>query len=85
MLIGASIKIVTPTGQYDPTKLINWGNNRWAFKPEIGYSQRWGHWVVDAYAAAWFYTTDPEFFSHNKLVPGAQAQSENPVAHSKGI
>ena len=44
MLIGVSLKVVAPTGQYDPTKLINLGNNRWAFKPEIGYSQRWGHW-----------------------------------------
>ncbi len=84
MLIGTSLEIVTPTGQYDPTKLINRGNNRWAFKPEIGYSQRWGHWVVDAYAAAWFYTTDPEFFSHNELVPGTQTQSENPVAAFEG-
>ena len=33
---------LAPTGQYDPTKLINWGTNRWSFKPEFGYSQRWG-------------------------------------------
>jgi hypothetical protein len=84
MLIGASLKIVAPTGQYDPTKLINWGNNRWAFKPEIGYSQRWGHWVVVGYAAAWFFTTNPEFFSHNQFFPGAQSQSENPVAAFEG-
>ena len=25
MLLGASLKIIAPTGQYDPTKLINWG------------------------------------------------------------
>lgn len=63
MLLGVSLKVVAPTGQYDPTKLINLGGNRWGFKTEIGYSQRWGHWVVDAYGAAWFYTTNPEFFS----------------------
>jgi hypothetical protein len=80
MLIGVSLKVVAPTGQYDSRKLINWGNNRWAFKPEIGYSQRWGHWVLDAYAAAWFYTTNPEFFSHNQFVPGLQTQFESPVA-----
>jgi hypothetical protein len=42
VLLGASLKVVAPTGQYDPTKLINWGTNRWSFKPEFGYSQRWG-------------------------------------------
>jgi hypothetical protein len=84
MLIGVSLKVVAPTGQYDPTKLINVGNNRWALKPEIGYSQRWGHWVVDAYGAAWFYTTNPEFFSHNQYFPGTQTQSENPVGVFEG-
>jgi hypothetical protein len=83
-LLGASLKIVSPTGQYDPTKLINWGNNRWAFKPEIGYSQRWGHLILDAYAAAWFFTTNPEFFSHNPFFPGTQTQTEAPVAAFEG-
>ena len=41
-LIGVSLRVVAPTGQYDPTKLINWGNNRWGFKPEIGLSRRGG-------------------------------------------
>jgi hypothetical protein len=84
ILIGTSLKIVAPTGQYDPTKLINWGNNRWAFKPEIGYSERWGHWVVDGYAAAWFFTTNPEFFSDNQYYPGLQTQSESPVGAFEG-
>jgi hypothetical protein len=84
MLIGVSLRIVAPTGQCDSTKLVNWGNNRWGFKPEIGYSQRWGHWVVDAYGAAWFYTTNPEFFSNNQYFPGTRTQSENPVAVVQG-
>ena len=39
-LLGVSLKVLAPTGQYDPTKLVNWGTNRWAFKPEFGYSKR---------------------------------------------
>lgn len=61
LLLGASVKIVAPTGQYNPTKLINWGNDRWAFKPEFGYSQGWGHWVLDSYTAAWFFTLIQNF------------------------
>ena len=37
-LVGISLKVVAPIGQYDPTKLINYGVNRWAFKPELGLS-----------------------------------------------
>jgi hypothetical protein len=78
-LIGMSLKIVAPTGQYDPTKLINLGGNRWAFKPEIGLSRRWGHWVLDAYGAVWFFTRNPEFFSRNAYVPGTQYQTQKPI------
>jgi hypothetical protein len=79
-LLGASLKLVAPTGQYDPTKLINLGGNRWAIKPELGYSGRFGHWTLDAYAAVWFFTRNPEFFSRNQYVPGTHAQTQDPIA-----
>jgi hypothetical protein len=79
VLLGVSLKIVAPTGQYDPTLLVNWGSNRWAFKPEIGYSQRWGHWILDGYAAEWFFTENPEFYSRNAVYPGVRSQSQSPV------
>jgi Putative MetA-pathway of phenol degradation len=83
-ILGASLKLVPATGQYDPTKLINFGSNRWALKPEVGYSQRWGHWIVDAYAGAWFFTTNPEFFSRNQYSPGINTQSESPIGSFEG-
>jgi hypothetical protein len=67
-LLGISLKVVAPTGQYDPTKLINLGANRWAFKPELGYSRRWGHWLLDAYA------------SRNAYFPGTRSQTQDPIA-----
>jgi Putative MetA-pathway of phenol degradation len=83
-LIGVSLKVVAPTGQYDPTKLINLGANRWAFKPELGLSRRWGHWVLDAYAAVWFFTRNPEFFSRNQYVSGTHDQTQDPIAAIEG-
>ena len=79
-LLGASIRMVAPTGQYDPTKLINWGINRWAFKPELGYSQRWGNWMLDGYAGVWFYTTNPASFS----VPVPLPQTQSPIGSLEG-
>ena len=84
VLLGVSFKVVAPTGQYDPTKLINWGANRWAFKPEFGYSERWGNWILDGYAGMWFYTTNHEYFSHNASFPGTRSQSENPIGTFEG-
>jgi hypothetical protein len=83
-ILGVSLKVVSRTGQYDPTKLINYGANRWAFKPEIGYSRRWGHWVLDAYGAVWFFTQNPDFFSRNQFNPGTNTQSESPIAAFEG-
>ncbi len=83
-LIGVSLKVVAPTGQYDPTKLINLGANRWAFKPELGLSRRWGHWVLDAYAAVWFFTRNPEFFSRNQYVSGTHDQRQDPIVAIEG-
>jgi hypothetical protein len=79
-LLGVSLKVVAPTGQYDPTKLINWGINRWAFKPEFGYSERWGKWVLDGYAGVWFYTQNPQYFA----VPHPQPQTEKPIGSFEG-
>ena len=84
VLLGVSLRVVAPTGQYDPTKLINWGANRWAFKPEFGYSHRRGDWIVDAYAGMWFYTTNHEYFSHNANFSGTRSQSENPIGAFEG-
>ena len=79
VLLGVSLKIVAPTGQYDPTALVNLGTNRWAFKPEVGYSQRFSRWVLDGYAAEWFFTENPEFFSRNQYFAGTRSRSQRPV------
>jgi len=36
-ILGASLKVVAPTGKYDPNRLLNEGGNRWAVKAELGY------------------------------------------------
>jgi hypothetical protein len=83
-LIGASFTVVAPTGQYDPARLLNQGNNRWAFKPELGFSRRRGHWVIDAYGAVWFFTTNPAYFSNNQLFSGTNTLSQKPIGAFEG-
>jgi hypothetical protein len=73
ILLGVSLKVIAPTGQYDPNKLINWGANRWGFKPEFGYSERWGKWVLDIYAGVWLYTTNPQYYSYPHPLPQSVA------------
>src|SRR5215470_4265844 len=83
-LLGFSFKVVAPTGQYDPAKLINYGTNRWAFKPELGLSRRWGHWLVDSYGAVWFFTANRNFFSGNQFSPTRNTQEQAPTFAFEG-
>jgi hypothetical protein len=78
-ILGVSIKVTAPTGQYDPTELITPGTNRWALKPELGLSRRWRNWLFDVYAGIWFFTTNPEYFSHNEVSPGVNTLSQAPM------
>jgi hypothetical protein len=76
-VIGVSLKIVAPTGQYSPSRPLNWGTNRWAFKTELGYSHRWGHWVLDGYGGVWLFTKNSEFFTFPP--PAQKTQTERPI------
>lgn len=66
-LLGGGFRIRVPLGQYDETKLINLGTNRWMFKPSLGGSVRLGKWRVEANLNTWFFTRNSHFFNGNTL------------------
>jgi len=63
---GASLNIQAPTGQYDSSRLINVGTNRWAFKPDVGLSYPIGNWFTEAAAGIWFFTDNDDFFGGHR-------------------
>ena len=40
-IVGANIEVAAPGGQYDSSKLVNLGTNRWSIKPELGVPNAW--------------------------------------------
>jgi hypothetical protein len=66
-VLGASIVVSMPTGQYYNEKLINIGSNRWGFKPEIGFSHRYKSIFFETFAGVWFFTSNNEYLKTNIL------------------
>ena len=60
-IVGVSLLVAMPLGQYDSSKLINLGTNRWSFKPELGLSRTSGSWVVEMMAGVWLFTDNTDF------------------------
>jgi len=73
-ILGTSLTVVAPTGQFFPDRLINLGTNRWAFKPEFAVSHPMGQkWLVDVYAGVWLFTTNGSFY------PGSSVRTQAPM------
>ena len=67
LIVGVSLQVSAPLGQYDDTKLLNLGNNRWSFRPEFGISKAWGPLTVEVAPSVTFFTDNPDFFNDNKF------------------
>jgi outer membrane putative beta-barrel porin/alpha-amylase len=67
IIVGATLQVTAPLGQYDSSKLLNVGSNRWSFKPELGVSKAWGPVIVELIPAVTFFTTNDDFFGGKTL------------------
>jgi len=77
LLLGASVQVSIPMGQYDHERLINLGGNRWSIKPELGASKTWGRWTVETALGATFYTANDDFF-------GGHKRTQKPIYSAQG-
>lgn len=66
-IVGLSLAVSAPGGQYDSGKLVNVGTNRWAIKPEIGISKAWGPWTAEVAAGVFVFTDNDQPFLGNTL------------------
>ena len=65
LIVGASLQVSAPLGQYDDSKLLNLGNNRWSFKPELGISKALGPWTFEIAPSATIFSDNKDFFGGN--------------------
>ncbi len=66
-ILGVSLRVTVPTGQYDSSRTVNLGSNRWAFNPKIGWihpiSRRW---LMELKVGGWFFADNQDFRGQNR-------------------
>jgi hypothetical protein len=72
IIVGASVQVSAPFGQYDPDRLVNLGNNRWFVRPDIGISKAVGNFTLEFTGSAYIYSTNHDFY-------GGQTVEQDPV------
>jgi len=72
LVVGASLQLSAPIGDYDPDRLVNIGTNRWAAKTEIGVSKAVNRWLFELALAGTFYEENDDFF-------GGRTRKQDPI------
>jgi hypothetical protein len=67
VLVGASVQVSAPLGEYEPDRLVNLGNNRWSFKPDVGISKLWGSFTLELSTGVIFFTTNEDYYGGKTL------------------
>ena len=60
-VVGASLAVSAPLGQYDEEELVNLGANRWAVRPQIGMVHSRGPWSFELTGSVFFFTDNNSF------------------------
>jgi hypothetical protein len=66
-IIGAGLIVTLPTGEYFSDKLINLGENRFSFRPQVGVVHERGKWSFEFTGATWLFATNDDFFGGKEL------------------
>jgi hypothetical protein len=63
-ILGTSVKVTVPIGQYDPNRLLNAGGNRWAVKAELGGAiPLRKKLILEIEGGVWLFGDDDEFLA----------------------
>ena len=63
-MVGVSLAVTFPVGQYDEDRLLNIGQNRFVFRPQIGMVHNWGLWSYELTGSVFIFTNNTKFFNN---------------------
>jgi hypothetical protein len=72
LVVGASVQVTAPWGQYDASKAVNLGTHRWSIKPDVGFSKAFAPVTIDLTAGVTLFSRNDDYF-------GGQALDQAPL------
>ncbi len=72
LILGASFNVTAPIGQYDASRLVNLGTNRWSIRPELGASKAFSPLTIEL-------SVGPTFFTNNTNFLNGHTRSQAPI------
>jgi hypothetical protein len=84
LIVGASVQVSAPLGQYDPNRLVNIGTNRWFIKPDIGISKASGAFTLELSAGAIIFTKNDDYYGGRTLEQDPVYTTQAHVTYSFG-
>ena len=65
-VVGAALAVRLPLGEYKKDKILNLGENRFVFRPQLGFVHTRGHWSYELTGSVFLYTDNDDFVENNK-------------------
>jgi hypothetical protein len=62
-VVGISLALTLPLGQYFEDKLLNLGQNRFVFRPQVGIVHNWRNWSYELTGSVFLFTKNNNFFN----------------------
>jgi len=77
VIVGTSLAITAPTGQYDDTRVVNIGTNRWSIRPVLGISKQVDQLTAEIAAGPIIFTDNGDFY-------GGHTRTQKPIYLTTG-
>ena len=87
LVVGASVQVTAPWSQYDASKAVNLGTNRWSIKPDVGFSKAFAPFTIDLTAGVTLFSRNDDYFGGQTLdqAPLYSAQMNLSYDFGRGI
>ena len=84
LILGASVQVSPPWGQYDPSRAVNLGTHRWSIKPDVGFSKAYAPFTFDFTAGVTFFSRNDDYFGGQEVDQSALYSTQANLSYDFG-